>query len=97
MARKSSGVASITHDEALEVALCYGWIDSLRRGCDDIYFLQKFTHRRPKSSWSQRNVLIATRLMNEGRMQPEGLAEIEAAQMDGRWPQQKSNRSNVDI
>ncbi|HWZ65921.1 MAG TPA: hypothetical protein VNX65_03975 [Patescibacteria group bacterium] len=77
MAKKSSGIASIAHDEALDVALCYGWIDSLRRGLDDIYFLQKFTPRRAKSQWSERNKQKVAMLIAAGRMQPSGLAGIE--------------------
>lgn len=85
MAKKASGLASVTHDEALEVALCYGWIDGQRNRFDDSYFLQKFTPRRPKSLWSKRNIAKVERLIIEKRMQPSGLAEIEAAKQDGRW------------
>lgn len=85
MAKKASGIASVTHDEALEVALCFGWIDGQRNGHDDRYFLQKFTPRRPKSLWSKRNVAKIAKLTAEGRMQPSGLAEVAAAQLDGRW------------
>lgn len=82
---KASGVDSITHEEALEAALCYGWIDSLRRGYDETYFLQKFTPRRPGSAWSSRNTVKAAALIKAKRIQPAGLAEIEAAKRDGRW------------
>lgn len=85
MARKSSGIPSITHDEALDIALCYGWIDSLRNSLDDAHFLQKFTPRRAKSNWSERNIKKATELIATQRMRPSGLAEIKAAQQDGRW------------
>jgi uncharacterized protein YdeI (YjbR/CyaY-like superfamily) len=85
MAKKASGVASVTHDEALEVALCYGWIDGQRNSYDDSYFLQKFTPRRPNSLWSKRNIAKVERLIIEGRMQPSGLAEVKAAKRDGRW------------
>jgi uncharacterized protein YdeI (YjbR/CyaY-like superfamily) len=85
MAKKASGIASVTHDEALDVALCYGWIDGLRHSLDDQYFLQKFTPRRRNSTWSKRNIDRVARLTAAGRMQPSGLAEVEAAQQDGRW------------
>lgn len=84
IAKKSSGLATVTHDQVLDVALCYGWIDSLRRGFDETYFLQKFTPRRPKSPWSARNIEKVKLLQAEGKMQPAGLAEIKAAIADGR-------------
>jgi len=84
MAKKASGIASVTHDEALDVALCYGWIDGLRKTCDAQYFLQKFTPRRHKSHWSQRNIGKVAQLMAQGKMQPSGLTEVEAAKHDGR-------------
>jgi len=73
------------HDEALEEALCFGWIDGQTRQRDDSTFRQRFTPRRARSPWSRRNVDIATRLIDAGRMQPAGLAEIERAKADGRW------------
>lgn len=85
MAKKASGIPSVTHDEALEVALCFGWIDGQRNGLDGEYFLQKFTRRRSKSLWSKRNIEKVTRLTEEGKMQVRGQAEIEAAKADGRW------------
>lgn len=85
MAKKASGIASVTHDEALDVALCYGWIDGQCKGLDATYFLQKFTPRRPKSLWSKRNIDKIAALTAAGRMRPPGLAEVAAAQEDGRW------------
>lgn len=85
MAKKASGIPSVNHEQALEEALCYGWIDGQRRSYDERYFLQKFTPRRPKSTWSKVNRDKVQRLIEQGRMQPAGLAEIEAAQRDGRW------------
>lgn len=85
IAKKASGIASVTHDEALDVALCYGWIDGQRNSHDDQYFLQKFTPRRPKSMWSKRNITKIAQLTESNRMQPRGFAEVEAAQADGRW------------
>jgi uncharacterized protein YdeI (YjbR/CyaY-like superfamily) len=85
MAKKSSGIASVTHAEALEVALCYGWIDGQRKAEDDKHFLQRFTPRTPRSTWSKINRDKALRLIDEDRMQPAGLAEVERARTDGRW------------
>lgn len=85
MAKKTTGIPSITHEQALDVALCYGWIDGLRHALDERYFLQKFTPRRPRSNWSERNIAKAKALIAEGKMQPGGLAEIEAAKTSGRW------------
>lgn len=85
IAKKASGLPTVSHDDVLDVALCYGWIDGLRRSCDETFFLQKFTPRRRRSNWSVRNIARATQLIASGRMQPSGLAEIEAAKQDGRW------------
>jgi uncharacterized protein YdeI (YjbR/CyaY-like superfamily) len=85
VAKKASGIPSVTHDEALDVALCYGWIDGQRKPYDDTYFLQKFTPRRSKSLWSKRNIEKIAALTAAGRMQPAGMAEVEAAKRDGRW------------
>ena len=82
MAKKSSGIASISHDEALDVALCYGWIDGLRHGLDDTYFLQKFTPRRARSNWSARNIAKVASLTAAGKMQPSGLAEVAKAGLE---------------
>jgi uncharacterized protein YdeI (YjbR/CyaY-like superfamily) len=85
MAKKASGIASVSHSEALDVALCFGWIDSRREGLDERYFLQRFTPRRARSPWSRINREKVERLTAEGRMQPSGLAEVERAKADGRW------------
>lgn len=84
-AKKASGVTSITYDAALEVALCYGWIDGQSKSIDEVYYLQKFTPRRPQSMWSKRNIERVTALIKSGRVQAPGLAAIEAAKKDGRW------------
>jgi len=76
---------SVTYDEALDVALCYGWIDGQKDAHDDQYWLQRFTPRRPGGKWSQRNRDKATDLIAQGRMRPAGLREVEAARADGRW------------
>ena len=85
VAKKATGIASVTHDEALDVALCYGWIDGQRKPGDSKYFLQKFTPRRRKSLWSKRNIEKIAQLTAARRMRPAGLAEVEAARADGRW------------
>lgn len=85
MAKQGSGIESVRHAEAVEVALCFGWIDSRREGLDERYFLQRFTPRRPRSRWSRINRDKAEELIAEGRMRPGGLAEVERAKADGRW------------
>jgi uncharacterized protein YdeI (YjbR/CyaY-like superfamily) len=83
--KKDSGLASITAREAIDVALCWGWIDAIRKGFDDNSFLQRYTPRGRKSVWSKVNRENVERLAAEGRMQPPGLAHVEAAKADGRW------------
>jgi uncharacterized protein YdeI (YjbR/CyaY-like superfamily) len=85
IAKKGSGVESVDYAEALELALCFGWIDSQKRGFDDAFFLQRFTPRRPRGKWSQINRAKAEELIAAGAMRPAGLAEVEAAKADGRW------------
>jgi uncharacterized protein YdeI (YjbR/CyaY-like superfamily) len=85
IAKKVTGIPTVTHAEALETALCYGWIDGQRKPHDERSFLQKFTPRRPRSRWSRINRDKALELIAEGRMRPAGLAEVERAQADGRW------------
>ena len=85
IAKKASGIGSVTHAEALEVALCHGWIDGQRRRLDDEFFLQKFTPRTARSPWSRINREKAESLVEEGRMRPAGLAEMQRAKADGRW------------
>jgi uncharacterized protein YdeI (YjbR/CyaY-like superfamily) len=85
IAKRHSGIALITLEEALDVALCYGWIDGQRKAHDDVSFLQRYSRRRPRSSWSQVNVAKVEALTAAGRMRPGGLAEVAAAKADGRW------------
>lgn len=85
LAKANSGVPSMSSDEAVDVGLCYGWISGLRRGLDDVYYLQKYVPRRPRSRWSQVNVRKVEALTKAGRMRPPGVAEVEAARADGRW------------
>ncbi|WP_239492327.1 YdeI family protein [Luteitalea sp. TBR-22] len=83
--KKGSGIPSITIGEALDVALCWGWIDGLRRGLDEVSYLQRYTPRRPKSLWSQVNREHIARLTAAGRMTPHGQRQVDAAKADGRW------------
>ena len=83
--KKASGEPGITYAEALDVALCFGWIDGQSRSLDADYFLQSFTPRRPRSIWSKVNIGHVTRLIEEGRMRPQGQQEIDRAKADGRW------------
>jgi uncharacterized protein YdeI (YjbR/CyaY-like superfamily) len=85
IAKKTSGMHSVSHLEALELALCFGWIDSQRRGLDETHFLQRFTPRRPRGRWSRINREKAEELIAAGAMRPRGMAEVEAARADGRW------------
>lgn len=85
LAKKASGVTTVTHAEALEEALCYGWIDGQSASLDESFYLIRFTPRRPRSKWSQLNREKVERLMKAGRMKPAGLAQVEAAKGDGRW------------
>jgi uncharacterized protein YdeI (YjbR/CyaY-like superfamily) len=84
-AKKGTGVTTVTYAEALEVALCYGWIDAQAKGFDETYYLQRFLPRRKRSKWSKINRESATRLIESGMMRPPGLAEVERAKADGRW------------
>jgi uncharacterized protein YdeI (YjbR/CyaY-like superfamily) len=85
IAKKGSGERSVTYAEALGSALCFGWIDSQKRGFDDKYFLQRFTPRRPRGRWSKINREKVEALIEAGRMRPAGLTQVEAAKADGRW------------
>lgn len=95
-----SSLKSITPKEAIDVVLCWGWIDGLRRGFDDKSFLQRYTPRRKKSVWSQINIGNVARLIEEGRMTEHGLREVEAAKADGRWARAyriKGNEMPADL
>lgn len=85
IAKKGTGVPSVTQAEAVEVALCFGWIDGQSRRVDDTWFRQRFTPRRQRSIWSKINRDRALVLIEAGRMRPAGLREVERAQADGRW------------
>lgn len=85
MAKAASGIPSVTYAEAVEAALCHGWIDGQRKKVDGDWFVQRFTPRRQRSVWSKVNRDKATALIDAGRMRPAGLAEVERAKADGRW------------
>jgi len=96
-AKKDKGGKSLTYEEAVEVALCFGWIDGQIQRFDEQYWITKFTPRRPRSIWSKRNCDIVTRLIQEKKMKPAGLAQVEAAKRDGRWDQAYDSQSNLAV
>lgn len=97
LAKKDSGIASVTYDEALEAALCDGWIDGQKKGFDEQYWLQKFTPRGPKSIWSKVNTLKAEKLIANGEMKLAGLKAIEAAKQDGRWEAAYDSQKSISV
>jgi uncharacterized protein YdeI (YjbR/CyaY-like superfamily) len=97
IAKKDQGVVSVSYPEALDVALCHGWIDGLKRSCDAQYFLQRFTPRRPRSVWSKINIGKVEALIAAGRMRAGGLREVEAAQADGRWQAAYDSARNIEV
>lgn len=96
IAKKNSGIESLTYAEALDVALCWGWIDGLKRSWDEVSWIQKFTPRRKRSMWSKVNQGKVEALIAGGRMRPPGLAEIERAKEDGRWDAAYESFSNAE-
>ena len=96
-ARRGSGIPSVTHDEALEVALCYGWIDAQVGKGDETHYVQRFVPRRARSKWSKVNRAKAEELIAAGAMQPAGLAEVERAKADGRWDAAYEPQSRASI
>jgi uncharacterized protein YdeI (YjbR/CyaY-like superfamily) len=88
---------SLRYQEALEEALCHGWIDGQTRARDELTYRQRFTPRRQRSTWSRRNTKIADRLQAEGRMQPSGLAEVERARADGRWEAAYAGPASIEV
>lgn len=95
--KKDSGRKTVTYAEALDVALCYGWIDGQVKKLDESSYLQRFTPRRPKSLWSKRNREHVRRLTDAGRMQPAGLKQVEEAKRDGRWESAYDSPSNMAV
>jgi uncharacterized protein YdeI (YjbR/CyaY-like superfamily) len=97
IAKKASGIKSVTYKEALDCALCYGWIDGQKGSFDDRYFVQKFTPRRARSRWSRINRERALELIESGEMKPAGLREVQRAQADGRWEAAYDSPSRVTV
>jgi len=95
--KKGSGMTSITYADALDVALCFGWIDGQIKSHDEQSWIQKFTPRRPRSMWSRRNRDLIERLTNSGKMRPAGLKEVEAAKADGRWDRAYDSPSKMTV
>jgi uncharacterized protein YdeI (YjbR/CyaY-like superfamily) len=97
IAKKGTGIPSAQYPEALESALCYGWIDGQKASFDETYWLQKFTPRRPKSGWSKINRQKAEELIASGRMQPAGMQQVELAKADGRWDAAYDSQSTIAV
>lgn len=97
LAKKGSGIVSVSAPEALEVALCYGWIDGQGASLDDTHWLLRYTPRTPRSKWSQKNREAALRLIESGAMRPAGMAEVRAAQADGRWEAAYASPRNMSV
>ncbi|KAL3486400.1 hypothetical protein BJX62DRAFT_228771 [Aspergillus germanicus] len=98
LAKKSSGIPSITAPEAVEVALCFGWIDGRANSlADGIHWTVRYTPRRTKSMWSAKNVATIARLIEDGRMRPAGMEVVESAKADGRWERAYDGPANIEV
>jgi uncharacterized protein YdeI (YjbR/CyaY-like superfamily) len=97
LAKKGADIPSVTYDEAVESALCYGWIDGQKKGFDETFWLQKFTPRRSKSIWSKINREKAEKLIASGQMQPAGMAAVELAKQDGRWEAAYDSQKTIAV
>jgi uncharacterized protein YdeI (YjbR/CyaY-like superfamily) len=97
IAKKSSGIPSVSAAEAVEIALCFGWIDGRANGLDNNWWFSRYTPRRSKSIWSQKNVNTVGRLLQEGRMRPAGVAAVEAAKADGRWERAYAGPATITV
>ncbi len=97
LAKKSSGIASISASEAVEVALCFGWIDGRANGLDEKFWLVRYTPRRAKSLWSAKNVGTVAKLLEAGRMRRAGLEAVEVAKRDGRWERAYDGPANIEV
>jgi uncharacterized protein YdeI (YjbR/CyaY-like superfamily) len=97
IAKKGSPTPSVSYPEALDVAICFGWIDGQKRGLDEFFWLQRFTPRGPRSKWSQVNRQKATELIDASRIHAAGLAEIRAAKADGRWDDAYEPQSRATV
>jgi uncharacterized protein YdeI (YjbR/CyaY-like superfamily) len=96
-AKKDSGIDSVSYPQALDIALCYGWIDGQKASFDDGFWLQRFTRRGPKSKWSKINCKKATELIASGKMKASGIKEIELARQDGRWEKAYESQSKIAV
>ena len=97
IAKKGCEVASVSYSDALDTALCHGWIDGQKRPCDERFWLQKFTPRRRRSGWSKVNTDRVAALIESGAMRPAGLVEVDAAKADGRWDAAYQSQGNATI
>ena len=97
LAKKNSGVKSIDYFQALEVALCYGWIDGIKKTWDDVSWVQRFTPRKPASKWSKINKEKVLKLIEDGKMKPSGLAVIEISKKKGTWDNAYESQRNTKI
>ncbi|MES5817264.1 YdeI/OmpD-associated family protein [Streptomyces sp. RG80] len=97
VAKKGTGVPSVTAAEVNDIALCHGWITGQRKGADAVYYVQRITPRRPGSLWSMVNVRRVAELSEAGRMRPAGLAEVDAAKADGRWEAAYESQRNAAV
>src|SRR3954471_14713713 len=97
IARKGSGIPSVTAAEVVESALCFGWIDGRGQRLDDSYYLLRLTPRRPRSVWSKKNVATVEELTATGRMRPAGIAAVEAAKADGRWDRAYAGAATITV
>jgi uncharacterized protein YdeI (YjbR/CyaY-like superfamily) len=97
IAKKGSGLELVSISDALDGALCFGWIDGQRKGLDDVSFLQRYCPRRARSSWSRLNVEKVAALSAAGRMRPPGVAQVHAAKADGRWAAAYERQSTAEV
>lgn len=97
IAKRATGTPSVSYAEALDSALCYGWIDGQKASLDDAHWLQKFTPRRARSGWSRVNCAKATALIAAGRMQPAGQQQVDQAKADGRWEAAYDSQSAITV
>lgn len=97
IAKKASGIGSVSYSEAVEEALCFGWIDSQKASFNEEYWLQRFTPRRPRSKWSKRNREKARRLIEEGKMKPAGFEQVEEARENGQWEDAYDPQSTITV
>lgn len=97
LAKQGSEIVSISYEEAVEVALCYGWIDGQKAPVDEQFWLQRFTPRRPGSRWSKINCGRVEALLAAGRMKPEGRREVERAKADGRWDAAYAGQATMPV